>query len=241
MKKKRLKKVAAVVIVIFAVLAAVSIGYASNYYHSDKSVETYMSGTADVSVTEIKEGLFLDGSGTQQAIIFYPGAKVEYTAYLPLFMELAEQGTDCFLVKMPCNLAIFGVNKADRIMGKYDYENWYLAGHSLGGAMAASYASSNPGTLSGLILLASYPTKSLPSEDFRVLSLYGSEDKVLNMKKVDEGRQFMPEDYTEICIEGGNHAQFGSYGEQEGDGKATISGEEQRKQTAEAVLKIMEK
>lgn len=59
--------------------------------------------------------VFLDGSGTEHALIFYPGAKVEYTAYVPMFYTLAQQGVDCFVVKMPGNLAAFGMNKAEEI------------------------------------------------------------------------------------------------------------------------------
>ncbi len=193
-----------------------------------------------VSVTEMPEGLYLDGPGNETALIFYPGAKVEYTAYLPLLSELADQGIDCFLVKMPCNLAIFGQNKAKKIMDSYEYDHWYLSGHSLGGAMAASYASGHLESLNGLVLLAAYPTKSLKSDYFSVLSLYGSEDGVLNMEKVEEGNSYMPADYAEICIEGGNHAQFGNYGEQKGDHAAGISREEQQAQTVEAILNMME-
>ena len=193
-----------------------------------------------VSVTEMSDGLYLDGPGDNAAMIFYPGAKVEYTAYLPLLSDLAEQGIDCFLIKMPCNLAFFGQNKAKKIMDSYEYDYWYLSGHSLGGAMAASYASGHLESLNGLVLLAAYPTKSLKSDSFSVLSLYGSEDGVLNMEKMEEGKAYMPVDYAEVCIEGGNHAQFGNYGEQKGDHVADISREEQQAQTVEAILKMME-
>ena len=193
-----------------------------------------------VLVTEMPDGLYLDGPGDETALIFYPGAKVEYTAYLPLLSELADQGIDCFLIKMPCNLAIFGQNKAKNIMDSYEYDHWYLSGHSLGGAMTASYASGHLESLNGLVLLAAYPTKSLKSDSFSVLSLYGSEDGVLNMEKMEEGKAYMPVDYAEVCIEGGNHAQFGNYGEQKGDHAADISREEQQAQTVEAILKMME-
>lgn len=132
-----------------------------------------------------------------------------------------------------------GQNKAESIQQMYDYEQWYMAGHSLGGAMAASYANKHLEDLDGLILLAAYPTKSLEKEGFTVLSLYGSEDRVLNREKLESGRAIMPDDYTEICIAGGNHAWFGNYGEQSGDGKASISREEQQEQTVEAVLDII--
>lgn len=193
-----------------------------------------------VSILEVPDGLYLDGPGDDAAMIFYPGAKVEYTAYLPLLSDLAERGIDCFLIKMPCNLAFFGQNKAKKIMDSYEYDHWYLSGHSLGGAMAASYASGHLESLNGLVFLAAYPTKSLKSDSFSVLSIYGSEDGVLNMEKVEEGNSFMPADYAEICIEGGNHAQFGNYGEQKGDHAADISREEQQAQTVEAILNMME-
>lgn len=213
--------------------------YVNDYYHSDENVQEYFQEDTLVTVKEISDGIYLDGPGKERAMIFYPGAKVEYTAYLPLLYELAEQGVDCFLIKMPCNLAFLGQNKATDIMAEYQYKSWYLSGHSLGGAMAASYSAEHLKDLDGLVLLAAYPTKSLKSDTFSVVSIYGSEDGVLNMDKVKDGRSFMPYDYTEVCVEGGNHAWFGNYGEQEGDKTASISREEQQKQTVEAILRIV--
>lgn len=233
-KKKVLPLLAGMILLITAVW------YVNDYYHTDENVQEYLQTKDSVLVTEIPDGLYLDGPGDETALIFYPGAKVEYTAYLPLLSELADQGIDCFLVKMPCNLAIFGQNKAKKIMDSYEYDRWYLSGHSLGGAMAASYASGHLESLNGLVLLAAYPTKSLKSDSFSVLSLYGSEDGVLNMEKEEEGKAYMPVDYTEICIEGGNHAQFGNYREQKGDHAAKISREEQQAQTVEAILNMIQ-
>lgn len=240
MKRNRFKIAGIVFAVIILACAGFCAYYVNDYYHSEKSAEALLNGSETVTVSEINEGLFVDGMGEDSAIIFYPGAKVEYTAYLPLFMELAEQGVDSFLVKMPCNLAMFGMNKAGDIMQSYDYENWYLAGHSLGGAMGAAYVAEHIEDFDGIIFLASYPTKDLKAENFEVLSIYGSEDTVLNMEKVEEGRNFMPENYTEVRIEGGNHAQFGAYGLQEGDGVATIAAAEQVQQTVDAILSLVE-
>ena len=190
-----------------------------------------------VSVTTISNGIFFDGNGTDTALIFYPGAKVEYTAYAPLMMELAENGVDCFLLEMPYNMAIFGLNRADAIMESYSYDHWYLAGHSLGGAMAASYAANHTNQLDGLILFAAYATSSLG--DLPTLAIYGGEDGVLNMEKLEDGVQYA-QDYTEVCIAGGNHAGFGSYGVQSGDGEASITQEEQWEQTVEEIMGWME-
>lgn len=233
------KKVIVFILMIFLVFAA-TLWYVNDIYHSNDSIEGYLKGKDFIAVTEISDGLYLDGPGEDTAMIFYPGAKVEDTAYLPLLSELAVKGIDCFLIKMPCNLAFLGQNKAEKIMDAYEYTHWYLSGHSLGGAMAASFASKHLESLDGLALLAAYPTKSLKADSFSVLSIYGSKDGILNMEKVQDGRRWMPADYTEICIEGGNHAQFGDYGEQKKDHTAQISREEQQKQTVDAILKMIE-
>lgn len=230
-----------ILVLTVLLLAGAFLWYVNDYYHSDSAVMECFQNTGSVTITEIEDGLYLDGPGTTDAMIFYPGAKVEYTAYLPLLYELAEQGLDCFLVKMPCNLAIFGQNKAAGIIDSYDYGHWYLGGHSLGGAMAASYASAHLEELDGLALLASYPTKSLEADHFSVVSLYGSEDGVLNREKLAAGKSLMPSDYTEICIEGGNHAWFGNYGIQKGDGEASISRKEQQEQAADAIMSMTNK
>ncbi len=75
-------------------------------------------------------------------LIFYPGGKVEYTAYQPLMAACAERDILCVLVEMPFNLAVFDINAADGIQEQYpEVGHWYIGGHSLGGSMAASYLS----------------------------------------------------------------------------------------------------
>ena len=241
MRQSRKRNVILILLLSICLLAAVCVWYVSDDYKCEEEVQSYFQKNDPVKIEEIENGLLLDGTGNENAFIFYPGAKVEYTAYVPLLYQIAENGTDVFLMKMPCNLAFLGMNRADDIIRGYEYEHWYLGGHSLGGAMAAAYAAEYLDNLDGLVLLAAYPTKSLQSEGFSVLSLYGSEDGVLHMEKVEQGRAYMPDDYTEICIQGGNHAQFGNYGEQKKDGVAALPREEQQRQTARAICEMMEK
>ena len=229
MRKK--KKIITIIAAILIVIIGGDVAYAKDYYRATDEISTYLQGSEDVTFTETGFGLFLDGEGTENALIFYPGAKVEYTSYIPMLYKFAEDGTDVFIVKMPCNLAFFGINTADDIIAAYDYDNWYLAGHSLGGAMIANYAAEKledgNTIIKGLLLLAAYPTKNLDYDDFSVLTLYGSEDKVVNLSNIESGRELMPQNSKEFVIEGGNHAQFGCYGAQKGDGEATVSAEEQ--------------
>ena len=234
--KKRTKILVAILVAVIAALGIATGIYANDYYRA-VDVEEYLASGNGVTVSQIDEGYFFDGSGEDKALIFYPGAKVEETAYAPVMKSLAEQGIDCFLIKMPMKLAILGANKADAIRTEYDYENYYLAGHSLGGAMAANYGAKHPEVYAGLFLLAAYPTKDLTKADFSVVFIYGDNDKVLNRDNLKKGFALVPADYQKFEIAGGNHAGFGSYGEQDGDGTATISPEEQWQKTVNIILR----
>ena len=239
---KKSGRILGVVIAVVLLLTGGSIWYVSDYYHVIDR-DGAMSDSAAVTVSVTSLGYLYDGPGEDTALIFYPGAKVQDIAYAPLLKELAANGVDCYLVHMPGNLAIFGVNRAEEILEKYgensSYEHWYLAGHSLGGAMAASFAAEHSGELDGLIFLGAYSTKDLSGTDLRVLSLYGSEDRVLNREKLAESHTLMPADFTEYVIEGGSHAGYGDYGTQKGDGIATISPEEQRDIATEQIMTFL--
>ncbi len=220
---------------VLMILVAAFLIYTANYYQADPEAVEALKSDDSVSVTQTGYGWFFDGISEDDVLIFYPGAKVEETAYAPMLHLLAEEGMDVCLVKMPFHLAFFGMSKAGRIPEIDTYENRYIGGHSLGGAMAAYYAARHGKELSGVILFAAYPTKKL-DDHLKLLSVYGSEDGVLNMEKVAEGRQFFPDRFQEFKIPGGNHAGFGNYGIQKGDGTASISAAEQQKLTVEFIL-----
>ncbi|MCM1183147.1 MAG: alpha/beta hydrolase [Roseburia sp.] len=222
--------------ILLAVLCILAVGliafgiYVSDYYHADAAAAQALETDETVTVEQLDSGTMAFVPAKPAAgLIFYPGGKVEYTAYAPLLHDLAQEGILCVLVKMPCNLAVLDINAADGIREQFpELEVWYIGGHSLGGSMAASYAAKHASEYSGLILLAAYSTADLSGAGLRVVSLYGTEDMVLNMEKYRGNRVNLPADTREYVIEGGCHAQFGSYGAQEGDGTPRISAEEQR-------------
>jgi pimeloyl-ACP methyl ester carboxylesterase len=160
---------------------------------------------------------------------------VEYTSYLPLLTGLADRGIDCYLVEMPFNLAFFGQNSADEIIDAGKYSHYFLAGHSLGGVVASSYVNSTNKS-DGLILFAAYPTAKIEKP---VLSIYGSEDKVLDMDAYNESKSLMA-NLTEFVIPGANHGQVGDYGVQAGDGVAKISSESQQNQSDERIVDFVD-
>lgn len=263
--------------------------YVSIYYHPEEAAAEALVSDEAVRVEPRDDGWFFDGPSEDRLLVFYPGAKVGETAYAPFLRRLADQGMDAYLVKMPFRLAVFGAGRAAGVLEDpafAAYTQRYVGGHSLGGAMAASFVASyvsdradgssrlyETGTsggvkvpadplkpygqnkpnghkkqvepeniytpnLDGVILFAAYPTKKL-DDSLQELSIYGSEDRILNRQALRQGREYAPADFTEYVIRGGNHAGFGNYGFQKGDGEATISAEDQQKEAVRAVMNFV--
>ena len=230
--RKKVKWIILAVCLLFPTAALLWQG--ACYYDADAKAEEALVSDSAVTVTRTDYGWYFDGPAEDRALVFYPGAGVEETAYAPLLHLLAGREMDVCLVKMPLRLAVLGKDRAGEVMGRYDYSRWYAGGHSLGGAMAASFAAEHGEELEGVLLLAAYPTDPLDPDMTEVL-IYGSEDKVLNMQRLEESGQYAPEHLREHVIKGGNHAQFGSYGEQKGDGKASLCMEEQIEEAVEVI------
>lgn len=229
---KRLRIALITIIALVVLLTAGFFIYTSDYYRADSVASAVIQ--TDTSLRVQDDLIILSPSEpSDTALIFYPGAKVEYTAYLPILEKIKQtSGITCILVKMPFNLAVFDVNAADKIIDQFpEIKNWYIGGHSMGGAMASSYASKHQDKLKGLILLGAYIYGGYPPEN--ALTIYGS----FNTSVAEQIN------YTEniVVIEGGNHAQFGNYGKQAGDHDATISSEEQQNIAVEAIKEFLAK
>lgn len=237
--RNRFAKTLLVMVLSMVYLMAMGIVYLEIYYHADDQAKACLESTDKVTVSRAGNAYLFDGPGEGRAVIFYPGAKVESSAYAPLMASVAESGVDAFLVEMPFRFAFFGIDSADELIDEYDYESWYMMGHSMGGLAACAFAGDEEDDVDGVIYLASYPSAG-PFQGIKMLSIYGTEDGCLNREEYKNSRPYWPDDAEECVIEGGNHAQFGNYGEQKGDGTAKISAEEQQKQTAEAIKKWLD-
>jgi pimeloyl-ACP methyl ester carboxylesterase len=178
----------------------------------------------------------------QTGLVFYPGARVDPRAYAPAAHNLAARGYQVVIVPMPLNLAVFGSGKADEVINAYpNVKHWAIGGHSLGGAMAASYAYSHPDAIDGLVFWAAYPanSNSLANRDLKVTSIYGTRDGLATEAKIDASRPLLPARTRWVAIEGGDHAQFGWYGPQSGDNPAAIDRAAQQAQIEEATAELL--
>jgi hypothetical protein len=251
--KRKVFGLIGLVITVLVIVCAVSFKlYTDRYYREDTKVTQAIATEYQDVVSSYSDDngmVFLPKDQDYKAVIvFYPGGKVEYTAYSGLLYELAAEGYICLLPRMPENLAFLQVNAVDGIRERHPEEtamvdslDWYLAGHSLGGVAACAYVQEHLDDFSGVILCASYPSTDLSDTNLRLLSVYGSNDGVLNMSKYKDSKKNWPTDSEEYVIQGGVHAYFGCYGHQHGDGKAKISNEQQIHKTVEIISNWIEK
>jgi hypothetical protein len=228
--KKRFRITLIIILSLAVALTCAFFIYVSDYYRADDMAIAVMQNESGLIVQD-NMIILTPTTPSDTALIFYPGAKVEYIAYLPILEKLRQNGVTCVLVRMPFNMAIFDQNAADKVFSMLPgIKNWYIGGHSLGGAMASGYTANHKDKVKGLILLGAYIYGDVSPHD--ALTIYGT----LNAN-LEENIH-----YTEnvVVIEGGNHAQFGNYGEQRGDLPAAISRDEQQNIAVNAILDFIQ-
>lgn len=226
-RKNRLPLATRILVPTAAVLLSLSVSalvYLNLYSHATEEANDGLLSDAATQVTETNDYYYFDNLENQDnAIIFYGGGKIEEKAYAPLAKRLSSAGIDVFLLKMPFHFPLFGIDKADSVRSSnLNYSHVYLMGHSLGGTCASMCLSKSVQNYEGIIFLASFPNAQL-QENRKALSIYGSNDKVLNLDSYEKAKPYFPKDTSTYVIEGGNHAGFAYYGNQSGDGVASIS------------------
>lgn len=242
--RKILRRAAAVVAILVALAIAVFLIWA--LWIPDPMPEALAAMESDDTVTVDAESpiTFAPASQTPTCgFIFYPGARVDARSYGPFLREIAEAGYLAVAPDMLLNLAILSPNRADGVIAAHpEITRWAIGGHSLGGTMAASFAHDHAEQVSGLSLWAAYPIAAdsmADRSDLAASSISGTNDGIATPADIEASKPYLPAQTEFLPIEGGNHAQFGWYGDQAGDLPATISREEQQAATVEATLRTM--
>ncbi|EPZ0457040.1 alpha/beta hydrolase [Bacillus cereus] len=224
-------------ITLYSLLGILLIGSISFFVWSQF---TYKPTTEALSLVDDKkdgENIVFGEKDAKIGVIFYQGAKVEAEAYSYLGEALAKDGHFVVIPKLPLNLAILGINAVDSVMEQYpEVQKWYVAGHSMGGAMISKYAFQNEDKVDGIIFLGSYPADDFSTKSIPMLSIYGEVDALATVEKIENNKKLMSKNTTMHMIKGGNHAHFGMYGEQKGDNASLITPKAQRDET----VKVME-
>jgi pimeloyl-ACP methyl ester carboxylesterase len=150
----------------------------------------------------------------KMGVIFYPGAYADARGYATTLRPVALAGYRVVIVPMPLEFAMFGLNRALAVQAAFaDIHRWVLIGHSLGGAMAATFASIHPDALAGLVLWDSYPTSaaSLANYPRPVWHVHRATPDGKPPAAFAERRNLFPANSQWLPIPGGIHMYFGSF------------------------------
>ncbi|WP_344071714.1 alpha/beta hydrolase [Microbacterium sediminicola] len=238
---RRIGRIAAVVLALLWVFV---LAWLRPYPAVEPALEA-MRSDASVDVVESGTRIVMQPTGGASAtgIFFQPGALVDPRAYAAVLRPLAESGYTVVIVKQPLGIAFFSLGEFDAVVSENsDVQEWVLAGHSLGGTVAAIQADGDAtGVAAGLVFYASYPASDISATlDVPTLSISGTRDGLATPDKIDASRADLPAATQFVVVEGASHAQFGAYGPQPGDNEPEISDDDARAQISSSTLDFIE-
>jgi dienelactone hydrolase len=241
--RSRWRRIALIILVVLGIALAAGLVWLNDLADPTAEATAAMAPDETVSVSSDGAIVFEPATPASTGFVIYPGGRVSAEAYAPVARQIAEAGYLTVITPMPFGLAVLSPDAASGVIADHpEIERWVIGGHSLGGAMAAQYADGHPDVIDGLVLWAAYPAggTDLSDSDLLVTSISASEDGLASAEEIAASAAQLPPDTTFVEIEGGNHAGFGSYGAQGGDGVATISPAAQQAQVVEATLALLE-
>lgn len=245
-KKKKFKVLLALALVV-NILVYVILGYLSICAPADQEALLAMQSDEQVQVIETQKEISFTPlqEEIKGGLIYYPGAQVAPQAFAYAARNISEEGYVVCIAKMPFQLAIFGIGRADEIVAAHpEVENWAISGFSLGGVAACMNLAGGQDRIDTLILYASYPSEGsdLSNTQIHVLSLSGENDGLATPDKIQAAKKFLPQNTTYIQIPGANHTGFALYGGdnlQKGDHPAEITKMEQQQIVIEETVRFL--
>jgi pimeloyl-ACP methyl ester carboxylesterase len=182
------------------------------------------------------------------ALVFFPGALVDPVAYAPLVRAAATAGFPAFILELPRRGAFGGANdpvleqRLESLLTAPDTpRHWVIAGHSRGAVVASRIANERRSGFLGLVLIGSSHPRDvdLSSLSVVVAKIVGTRDGFASRAEVEANRAKLPATTRWVWIDGGTHSQFGWYGFQPGDRRATIDASAQRATMIEVVTNVL--
>ncbi|MEF3405604.1 alpha/beta hydrolase [Agromyces sp. CCNWLW203] len=237
---QRGRRAVRVILAVLVVLALIVVGFlvwAKTVMQGERPASLEAWTDERVSIESYDDSVVMapvDGA-TDRGLVFIPGARVDPYGYLAKLVDVvAETGTTVVVTKPVLNLAFFDQRPLQTFTRHApDVSEWYVGGHSLGGVRACMMAAD--GEVAGVVFFGSYCANDLSASGLAVLSISGSDDGLSTPGKIEGAAHLLPADATFVEIEGANHASFGDYGVQPGDGVATASDRAVRDEIARAL------
>jgi hypothetical protein len=237
---RRVRRITLAVVGVLLLLVVVFLVWAHSVMQGERPAALEVWRNPAVAITSTDHSIILspteNSSGT--GLVFVPGARVDPYAYMYKLSGIVEEsGATVVITKPTLNLALLDTRPLDTFtQDAPGITTWYVGGHSLGGVRACMLADSPDVT--GLILFGSYCANDLSDSGLRVLSISGSDDGLSTPEKIEAAAHLLPDGTVFDEIVGANHASFGDYGVQPGDGTATLQSSMMRDQLTAALAQF---
>lgn len=234
---RRIKKILLITLVTMTIIfSVIVIGLTVVSFNAYKPLDEMYDAIETLDIASVEMNEYYDSyklkvTNPKGQIVIIPGGLVYTESYLYLAYNLALNGYNVTLSKALFHLAILTPNYASRFLSS-TLPN-IIIGHSLGGTVGGLITSKYPDKVDHLILLASYTTTKIDKAS--TLLIQASNDEVINKDKFDDSLVNYS-NYQMSEINGGNHAGFGWYGKQKGDGTATITTIDQQNQIIDIII-----
>jgi len=240
---RRILQLLVAILVVFVLAIVALVTWANIVMQGERGPALSAWRDREVSISSNDRSIVLTPvSGTTgTGLVFIPGAKVDPYAYLYKLSGIVATGVTVVITKPTLNLAFFDQRPLSTFTADApDVTRWFVGGHSLGGVRACMLAdSASKPAVAGLVLFGSYCANDLSRTDLTVLSIGGERDGLSTPGKIDAAKGMLPASATFVEIPGSNHALFGDYGVQPGDGVATISSAKARSQITAALERVL--
>jgi dienelactone hydrolase len=226
--RRRLFRVLAAATIVVVLVVVVFLAWAYTVMAGDRTAALEVWRNDAVTVTETDVSFVLEPvtAGRADGLVFVPGARVDPFAYARVLSGVVERsGVTVVITKPTLNLAFFDSRPlSDFTAAAPRVDEWSVGGHSLGGVKACAMAAGDDSVpVSGLVLFGSYCADDVSASDLDVLSVSATNDGLSTPADIESNADLLPADATFVVLPGANHADFGDYGAQPGDGRSTVT------------------